>query len=105
MSSTVYKYKLEQPFLATDIEVPYPATPLSVAIQDNDICVWFLVDPEGHKIKVKLIALPTGVGLPEAEEIRRCLGVCHLDKIIGEGVFTKIEKAVEVYHVFELMQE
>lgn len=82
---TIWKYKLEVKGIQ-EIAMPKGATILSVAKQDNDICLWAMVHPS-NELETRCIELITTGGIiqnPTAHN-RRFIGtvvkgpfVCHL---------------------------
>ena len=64
MTQTVWKYPLAT---VSDqlLEVPGEATPLSVAVQFGELCLWVLVDPEKGRGPVHIKIFGTGQPISE----------------------------------------
>lgn len=62
----VYKY----PLRVTDeqeIEIPYNAECLSVQMQDGQVCLWALVNPDAVMSKLRILIAGTGHPIDENE--------------------------------------
>jgi hypothetical protein len=74
----VWKY----PLLNKIVEIPKGAELLTVAVQEDTVCLWALVDPEQPKVKRKIALIGTGThGVFPGEKY---IGTCHMEN--GEFV-------------------
>jgi len=60
---TVYKYAMNEPDCT--FEIPFPAKILHVATQNEDPCLWVLVDTDRPKLAHRFLAVGTGHELPK----------------------------------------
>ena len=96
MTKVIYKYHLSEPKQITYIKMPVGAEILCCKVQNNDPCVWAIVDKDYVNTEERIfLILPTGASIPEHP---------HL-KLPGEYIDTiQIhECGVElVFHIFEV---
>lgn len=85
MPEVVWKYTL--PKVMNDVEMPSGATVLTVAEQDNEICLWARVDPAAER-ETRTFQV-VGTGHAELDGTETYLGSAQ----INNGNF--------VFHVFE----
>ncbi len=86
MANTIWKAVLEQKDVQ-EIDVPENATLITAREQNNELCVWFICNPDYPMTKRKIAIVGTGHPVPDAS---RYIGSGHL----LDGCL--------VFHVFEL---
>lgn len=85
---TIWKYILES---QTTLDMPADATILSVGAQDNDICLWALVDTDAPAELRRFLVAGTGMPLTETFNGARFIGTVQM-----------VQASVNlVMHVFE----
>ena len=85
----IFKYKLAR---RNSIRIPVSAIPLSVGIQNEDICLWAIVDEEEEKADRFFLVL--------------CTGEPFQFKKGHRGVFVgTVQDGAYVYHVFEIFKD
>lgn len=88
---TIYKYPLLMP---TEIhEIPIGAEFLSCGMQNDEFCMWFLVDAIKEKEKRTFTCIPTGYPYKYIEGYKYSL--------IGRADYNN----GLVYHIFEVIEE
>lgn len=86
---TVWKFPLKVQDV-NEIEVPMGSYPLSVQLQEGDICVWMMVNVNNHNVKRKIFIFGTGHKI-DFSEVGRFIGT----------VQTPTEWGTLVWHVFD----
>jgi hypothetical protein len=76
MAMTIWKYTLVGGYNTFDM--PKGAKILSVAAQDDDVCIWALVDPSAPKVSRQILALGTGHDAPDGIEKTAYIGTAML---------------------------
>jgi len=91
MRKTIWKYKLGQPKDVTEVSMPVGADILHVGMQDDEPCLWVLVDQDMASVSTRKIAcFGTGNPCNEAHPFN------YLGTIVGH-------RDVFVWHYFELV--
>ena len=92
MVKKIYKYPLDATSVEQTIQMPYDAEILDVQIQNGNLFLWAVVDPDKDNLMRKFCIFGTGWTLPYRFSNR----FKHL-KTVQDGAF--------VWHVFEVRGE
>jgi len=71
---TIWKFPLEI-VDQQEVEMPAEAGGIHVEMQNNQLCLWSMVDPEAPKVSVKIRVVGTGHPIPDADKLTH-LGSC-----------------------------
>lgn len=94
MSSTVWKYKLEAK-TTQEIEMPWGARILKLAVMGTTPCLWVMVDPSVSQMKSHAIEMhQTGEEIKEPEQLQ----------FIGSIAAENADGKAEVIHCFERLR-
>lgn len=87
---TIWKFPLKVADVQ-QVEMPLPATVLTVQPQGMDVCAWAEVDPKGVKAKVSIAIVGTGHPMPEGR-----LRYINTFQLSGGAL---------VFHAYEIIHE
>jgi len=89
VEKTIWKYKLDG--VECEIAMPLHAKVLSAAVQQRDICIWALVEPEQATYERHFIIIGTGHKVPDGYNIE------FIDTVlVNDGEY--------VFHIFEVIK-